>query len=55
MADLEVKDKEFISEEQRGKGVGFARVRRITGYITGDLSTWGHAKLCEMKDRVKHV
>lgn len=44
-----------VSEEQRGKGVGFSRLRRVTGYITGDLSTWGYSKLQEEKDRVKHL
>ncbi|WP_321520133.1 anaerobic ribonucleoside triphosphate reductase [uncultured Bacteroides sp.] len=30
------------------------RMRRITGYLTGDLSTWNSAKRAEEKDRVKH-
>lgn len=42
------------SERDRGKGVGFSRIRRITGYLTGDLSTWNTAKRCEESDRVKH-
>lgn len=45
----------IISEVQRGKGVGFCRIRRITGYITGDLNTWNTAKKHEMQDRVKHA
>ena len=45
----------FPSEKERGKGVPFSRIRRITGYITGDLSTWGSAKKSEERDRVKHV
>lgn len=44
-----------VSEKERGKGVGFQRIRRITGYLTGDLSTWGSAKRAEEKDRVKHA
>lgn len=44
-----------VSEKERGKGVGFCRIRRITGYITGDLSTWNNAKKEEEKDRVRHV
>ena len=43
-----------VSEKERGKGVGFSRIRRITGYITGDLSTWGDSKKAEEHDRVKH-
>jgi ribonucleoside-triphosphate reductase len=30
------------------------RMRRITGYLTGDLSSWNSAKRKEEKDRVKH-
>ena len=30
------------------------RMRRITGYLTGDLSSWNSAKKSEEKDRVKH-
>jgi len=46
---------EVISESKRGKGVYFQRLRRITGYITGDLNTWNNAKRQEEKDRVKHI
>lgn len=45
----------IISEKKRGKGVGFQRLRRITGYITGDLNTWNSAKRAEERDRVKHA
>lgn len=31
------------------------RIRRITGYLTGDITQWNNAKLQELKDRVKHV
>jgi anaerobic ribonucleoside-triphosphate reductase len=37
-----------------GKGVMFERVRRITGYLTGDVSRWNNAKRAELNDRVKH-
>jgi ribonucleoside-triphosphate reductase len=40
--------------EKMGEGVPFQRIRRITGYLTGDLSTWNDAKKAEEKDRVKH-
>ena len=42
------------SEEERGKGVGFQRIRRVTGYITGSLERWNTAKQHEEHDRVKH-
>lgn len=44
-----------VSEKERGRGVKFCRIRRITGYITGDMSTWGSAKKAEERDRVKHT
>ncbi len=44
-----------VSEVARGKGVEFCRVRRITGYITGNINTWNTAKKHEMQDRVKHA
>lgn len=31
------------------------RIRRITGYLTGDLSSWNNAKKSEEMDRVKHL
>lgn len=32
----------------------FERIRRITGYLTGNLNTWNNAKRAEESDRVKH-
>lgn len=32
----------------------FSRLRRITGYLVGNLSRWNNAKHAEEKDRVKH-
>ena len=37
-----------------GTGIGFQRIRRITGYLVGDLSRWGDAKRKEESERVKH-
>ncbi len=31
-----------------------SRIRRITGYLTGDLDSWNSAKQSEERDRVKH-
>ena len=33
----------------------FNRLRRITGYISSDLSTWNDAKKAEEKARIKHI
>lgn len=35
-------------------GQKFERIRRITGYLTGDLKTWNDAKKAEESQRVKH-
>lgn len=32
----------------------FERIRRITGYLTGDLNSWNDAKRSEERERVKH-
>jgi hypothetical protein len=37
-----------------GEGVKFERVRRITGYLTGDISRWNNSKVAELKDRRTH-
>lgn len=41
-------------EKNYGKGVGFERIRRITGYLVGTTDRWNDAKRAELKDRVKH-
>lgn len=35
-------------------GEDIARLRRITGYLTGSLDSWNSAKKSEEKDRIKH-
>lgn len=35
-------------------GIYFERIRRITGYLVGDLSRWNDGKRAEERDRVKH-
>ena len=38
-----------------GEGVNFERIRRITGYLTGDVrGRWNLAKQCELADRIPH-
>ncbi len=37
-----------------GEGVGFERIRRITGYLVGTLDRFNNAKRAEVADRVKH-
>lgn len=42
------------SERARGKGIGFDRLRRITGYLVGSLDRFNDGKRAEEHDRVKH-
>ena len=37
-----------------GEGVGFERIRRITGYLVGTLDRFNNGKRAEEADRVKH-
>ncbi len=37
-----------------GEGVGFERIRRITGYLVGTMDRFNNAKRAEVRDRVKH-
>ena len=36
-----------------GEGVGFERIRRITGYLVGTLDRFNNGKRAEEHDRVK--
>lgn len=38
-----------------GDGVGFERIRRITGYLVGTLDRFNNAKKTEVQDRVTHA
>ncbi len=42
------------NDELVGEGVGFERIRRITGYLVGSLDRFNNAKRQEEIDRVKH-
>ena len=41
-------------QAKMGQGVGFERIRRITGYLVGTMDKWNDAKRAEERDRVKH-
>ena len=41
-------------EKLVGEGVGFERIRRVTGYLSGDVKRFNNSKQAEEKDRVKH-
>lgn len=42
-------------EAMVGEGVGFERIRRITGYLVGTLDRFNNAKRAEEHDRVRHA
>ena len=46
---------EPIVDRLIGEGVKFQRIRRITGYLVGDLGRFNNAKRDEEHDRVKHT
>ena len=48
-------DGEFAELSYRFAPVRFERIRRITGYLVGDMSKWNDAKAAEERDRVKHM
>ncbi len=49
--EVEVPVKE---KKTTGEGVGFERIRRITGYLVGTVDRFNNAKQAEEHDRVKH-
>ena len=38
-----------------GEGQKFERIRRVTGYLAGDVSRFYNGKRAEERDRVKHT
>ena len=49
-----IQDHSHYEPTSTGEGVGFERIRRITGYLTGTLEKWNDAKRAEESERVKH-
>lgn len=53
----------FVTQCEDGKvdvsyvaqGERFERIRRVTGYLTGDVTSWNDAKRSEERERVKHT
>ena len=48
-----LKERIAVSEQNRGQGVFFERIRRITGYLSF-LNQFNDGKRSEERDRVKH-
>lgn len=49
------KTAQIADEKVVGTGVGFMRIRRITGYLVGTVDQFNNAKRAEERDRVKHA
>ena len=49
--DIKMEEKK---EKVVGEGVGFERIRRITGYLVGTVDRFNNGKKAEERDRVKH-
>lgn len=47
-------DGAFVDIRYRYESVPFHRIRRITGYLVGDVEKFNDAKRSELNDRVKH-
>ena len=49
-----MKEVDVREEKTVGEGVGFGRIRRITGYLVGTVDRFNNGKKAEERDRVKH-
>lgn len=45
---------EDVKIETHKHSTPFSRIRRITGYLVGNLDRWNNGKKAEERDRVKH-
>ena len=53
---MEKLEENVVKEPKKvGEGVGFERIRRITGYLVGTVDRFNNGKRAEEKDRVKHT
>ena len=50
-----MKDEKEKNVKMVGEGVGFERIRRITGYLVGTVERFNDGKRAEERDRVKHT
>lgn len=54
IATLDPADPDMIDLEYIMPPKTFHRLRRITGYLVGNLGRWNNGKRAEERDRVKH-
>ena len=52
--DIELVNESSVELTLTHDAVPFQRIRRITGYLVGDVSRWNNAKTAELHDRTKH-
>lgn len=50
-----VAETKIESKKMVGEGIGFERIRRITGYLVGTVERFNDGKKAEERDRVKHA
>lgn len=55
IATLDPDDPDMVDLEYKWSEKPFHRLRRITGYLVGNLGRWNNAKRAEEHDRVKHT
>ena len=48
-------DGDFVDVDYVYDSVPFDRIRRITGYLVGNMTRWNDGKRAEEADRVKHA
>lgn len=53
--NIKINDDGYVDLEYKLVPVSFERIRRITGYLTGDTKTWNNAKMAELHDRTIHI
>lgn len=53
-ATIDPDDPNIVELHWKFVPVKFERIRRITGYLTGNTTTWNSAKQAELDDRKKH-
>lgn len=51
---VHLNDDDTVDIDWTRRNQSFERIRRITGYLVGDIDRWNDAKKSEEKDRVKH-
>lgn len=47
-------ESDYVDVHYETETVPFQRIRRVTGYLVGDMGRWNNGKRAEENDRVKH-